>query len=98
MEILPVDLLEGQALSQLQQVKPTVATERFTSLILEGVQDTAQSLNTADALIQRVALGKPVPTHEVVMAMEKAKLQLTLLVEVRNKVVEGYQEILRMQV
>lgn len=36
--------------------------------------------------------------HEVMISMEKASLALNLTIEIRNKLVEAYQEIMRMQV
>ena len=42
--------------------------------------------------------GKPVDLHQVMIAAEQAGLALQLTVQVRNKIIEAYQEISRMQV
>ena len=52
----------------------------------------------ADTVLQDMALDKPVSTHEVMLVMQQAKSELRMAVEVRNKLLEGYQEIMRMQV
>ena len=38
------------------------------------------------------------PLHQAMIAMEEANVSLQLMVEVRNKLLESYQELMRMQV
>jgi flagellar hook-basal body complex protein FliE len=75
----------------------------------EGVTGFAKSLgraldqlskvqNEADEMVTRMVTGEVDDIHQVVLAVEKANLSLQLAVEVRNKVVEAYQEIMHMQV
>lgn len=52
----------------------------------------------ADRLAAGLAAGEAVDLHEVMLALEKASLGLQLALQVRNKVVEAYQEIMRMQI
>lgn len=61
------------------------------------LQQLDVSLRSADAALTSLASGQQVPTHEVMIAMEKARLGLTFAVEVRNRLVEAYQELMRMQ-
>jgi flagellar hook-basal body complex protein FliE len=42
--------------------------------------------------------GGNVPLHQAVIAMEEANVSFQLMVEVRNKLLESYQEIMRMQI
>ncbi len=42
--------------------------------------------------------GQNVPLHQAMIAMEEASISFQLMVEVRNKLLEGYQELMRMQV
>lgn len=62
------------------------------------LQDVNQSLITSDAMIQKAALGEPVPTHDLMLSIEKATFNLELTIEIRNRLVESYQEIMRMSV
>ncbi|MDW8365988.1 MAG: flagellar hook-basal body complex protein FliE [Abditibacteriales bacterium] len=62
---------------------------------LETLMDTQQQ---ADREALRVAAGDLSNLHQAAIAMEEAKLTLQLAVQVRNKIVEAYQEISRMQV
>ena len=52
----------------------------------------------AGHLAARMVRGDRVEVHDVMVAAEEAQLAFELLLEVRNKLLEGYQEIMRMQV
>ncbi len=52
----------------------------------------------ANTHVQALAQGKPVEPHELMMAVEQANLALDLLIEVRNRLLEGYQELARTQI
>lgn len=69
----------------------------FGQLLEAGIGEVNNSLNAADAQLQKLALNQPVSTHELMISIEKAKMQLQLGVEVSNRLVEGYQQIMRMQ-
>ena len=47
---------------------------------------------------QQLATGKATDVSSVVMSVEKASLELQLAAQIRNKLVEDYQDIFRMQV
>lgn len=77
---------------------PTTGANGFGSM-LEGLVDTVSTKQTeASALTQRVLLGESDQLHQSVIAMQEASVAFTLMVEVRNKLVESYQELMRMQV
>ncbi|MEW6523412.1 MAG: flagellar hook-basal body complex protein FliE [Bacillota bacterium] len=78
---------------------PKAATTTTFSGMLKEALATANRLELhAQAMDARLALGEQVDLHDVVIASEKAKLSLDLVVQVRNKAIEAYQEIMRMQV
>jgi flagellar hook-basal body complex protein FliE len=45
-----------------------------------------------------VLSGENVPLHQAMIAMEEASVSFQLMVEVRNKLMESYQELMRMQI
>lgn len=51
-----------------------------------------------EAAAARLALGEGADLHEIVLAAEKANLSLELAIQIRNKALEAYQEIMRMPV
>lgn len=46
----------------------------------------------------KYAAGENIPVHDVMVSMQNAKLSFQFAVQVRNKLVESYQEITRMQI
>jgi len=52
----------------------------------------------ADSDIQKLATGEAKNMHEVMLAVEKSGISFQFLTQVRNKALESYQEIMRMQV
>lgn len=70
----------------------------FRDILKNSINSLNDSQLQADQLSQKLALGDDVDLHEVMIASQKAQVALNLAVEVRNKAVEAYQEIMRMQV
>ncbi|HBZ46972.1 MAG TPA: flagellar hook-basal body complex protein FliE [Stenotrophomonas sp.] len=81
------------------EMQGTTAVPRsdFAAAIGQGVQGVDEALRSADQMVRAVAAGQDVATHDVMISLEQARMQLTLLSEVRNRVVEAYQELSRMQ-
>lgn len=69
----------------------------FLATIGEGVGRVDGSLKAADVQLRALAAGDEVALHDVMIAMERARIDLTLIAEVRNRIVESYQELIRMQ-
>jgi flagellar hook-basal body complex protein FliE len=73
-------------------------TQGFGQL-LDGVVATVDSKQqAAGALTRQVLLGETDQLHQSVIAMQEAGVAFSMMVEVRNKLVESYQELMRMQV
>ena len=70
----------------------------FASWMAQEIGSTNDNLVNADQQLQRLATGEADNLHQVMISLEEAKLSFQLLVQVRNKVLEAYQDILRMQV
>jgi len=70
----------------------------FGELLNQAVKKLNQVQSQADETVGKFLAGEVKDLHEVTIEMQEAKLSMQLAVEVRNKVVEAYQEILRMQV
>ena len=68
--------------------------------VLRNMLSSADSLQKqSDEITEAFVIGQgSVEIHDVVLAAEKARLVLDLTVAVRNKLVEAYQEIMRMQI
>lgn len=69
----------------------------FRNVLDAGLSQVDKGLKAADHQIRVLASGEEIAPHEVMISMEQARMHLTLLVEIRNRVVEAYQELARMQ-
>ncbi len=67
--------------------------------VLKGMIGDINSLqNQADQAIAKVQVGDTGSIHEAMIALEKADISFRTMMQVRNKILEAYQEIMRMQV
>lgn len=76
----------------------TMARSDFSVALGGGVQAVDSALKTADQQVRVLASGQEIVPHDVMISLEEARMHLMLLSEVRNRVVEAYQELSRMQV
>jgi flagellar hook-basal body complex protein FliE len=87
-----------------EQFKPTEVADTsetegsFGSFLSKMVKDANSSQLEADKKSSEVAAGRNKDLHGAVLAMEKADVDFRMLTQVRNKVIEAYREIMRMQV
>ncbi|GAB6158029.1 flagellar hook-basal body complex protein FliE [Desulfotomaculum varum] len=71
--------------------------ESFAGVLNKAIDKLNQAELKADETAQKFLVGEIQDLHQVTIAMQEAKLTMQLAVEVRNKIVEAYQEISRMQ-
>ena len=100
MQVMPVD----QQLLPLQQAGSTTAKNNgddkssFAGILNKALNE----LNNSQLKAQQAALGLVTgdieDIHQVTIAVTEAKLAMQLAVEVRNRAIEAYQEIYRMQI
>jgi flagellar hook-basal body complex protein FliE len=68
----------------------------------DTLQDAIGSVNelqkTSDKAMQNLATGRTDNVADVMIAAEKADIGLRLMVQVRNKIIDAYQEVMKMQV
>ena len=74
------------------------SAEGFSNALSGGLDNLQQLQNTADTLAVQAATGSLTNVHDYMIAATKASLATDLTVAVRNKAVESFNEILRMQV
>ena len=72
-------------------------TASFSKIMMSGLDKVDHQIAAADSLVQRFALGEPIPVHQVTIALEQARISLELAMQVRSRLLEGYREIMNMQ-
>lgn len=77
---------------------PTPSGPSFTQRVGEGLQEVNQQLLTSQADLQGLAAGETGNLHEVMIRLEESRISLQLLLQIRNRVLEAYQDVMRMQV
>ncbi|WP_100373208.1 flagellar hook-basal body complex protein FliE [Bacillus sp. FJAT-45037] len=74
------------------------AQNTFKAALSEAVQNVNELQNISAIKTEQLAAGEIDNLHDVMITGQKASIALQATVEVRNKVMEAYQEIMRMQV
>lgn len=70
----------------------------FRDLLMEAVENANQLDKESESITNDFIAGNTDSIHSVLIAAEKAAMSLEMIVEVRNKVLDAYNEIMRMQV
>ena len=70
----------------------------FRSLLEGAIRPVENARGMAADSVERFLAGEGEELHSTVLAVQKAEMALDLFLQVRNKVVQAYQEIMRMQV
>jgi len=71
---------------------------KFGEMLKTSIAEVNQSQVAADRAAEQIAAGETKNLHGAMIKLEEADISLRLMVQVRNKAVEAYQEIMRMQV
>src|SRR5262249_27067409 len=97
---LPTPGVQGPSpLSQPSEVTPGQSSgDSFGNVLGKLISDVNTKQNAATAAVDGLQSGQAVPLHQAVIAMEEANVSFQLMVEVRNKLLDSYQEMMRMQI
>ena len=70
----------------------------FGELLLQSINQVSRLQHEADASIEQLATGRQTDIHQTMIAVEKAEVSFELLMQIRNKVIAAYENIMRTQV
>lgn len=95
----PVPGVEALAPALAQgAAQPAAVPQGFGAWFVRELAQVNHQLARVDADAQALASGQAVSLHEVMINLEEARLSFDLLAQVRNRVLESYQEVMRTQV
>ena len=80
----------------VKEVEPSGGS--FGQTIKNAISNVNELQSSADQFATKLAAGDAVEIHQAMIAMSKASTALQFTVQVRNKIIEAYQEIMRTQV
>ncbi|OAM88617.1 flagellar hook-basal body complex protein FliE [Termitidicoccus mucosus] len=97
--VIGPEKVPGADLRRLAAGAPATGAGTDFGAVLEGlIREVDGKRQTAEAATRSVLLGEGATLHESILARQEASLAFSLMIEVRNKAVEGYQELMRMTV
>lgn len=100
MEIAPIAAAASPVavdFGQPQVPSATAAPASFESLLTGGFAAADAKIARADMLVRQFAVDETVPVHQVTIALEEARMAVELAMQVRTRLVEGYRELMNMQ-
>jgi flagellar hook-basal body complex protein FliE len=101
MAIEAISLFQPNQINAVQISDKTTVSEaqhNFGDFLKNAIESVNENQKTSDVLTEKLINGEDVELHNVMIASQKASITLNATLEIRNKVVEAYQEIMRMQV
>jgi flagellar hook-basal body complex protein FliE len=98
MSIEAIAALEAPLSFQAASLSAPQHTGGTFAALVDAVGNINEQMHRNEQAVQSVALGDTTDLHQVMMNMEKTRLTFELALQVRNKALEAYQELMRMQV
>lgn len=84
--------------AQTAGVGATQSSGSFQNLLGDFVGEVNDKQNAAGDAVSGLLSGQNVSLHQAMISMEEANVSFQMMVEVRNKLLDSYQELMRMQV
>jgi len=100
MSVVPVQAVGGLMPNEIAApvtrayVQPQAS---FGRMLVDGINGVSDKLSSADATARAFALDDSIPVHQVTYALEQARLSFELMLQVRSRLLEGYQQLMNMQ-
>lgn len=97
--VSPINLgsVSGFNPTERKATTPAEATQSFATFLKQAIDGVAAQEQNVHKVNDQFIIGQA-DVNDVMIASSKAELSLALTSQVRNKVVEAYQEIMRMQI
>lgn len=95
---LPITPIKAAGIPSIQPAGPSKSTAGgFQSILSEAVGRVEQFQQNSQNAIGKFLAGEDQEVHKVALATQQAELSFDLFLQVRNKVISAYQEVMRMQ-
>ncbi|MFE8695188.1 flagellar hook-basal body complex protein FliE [Cytobacillus sp. FJAT-53684] len=92
------NIFKPQTENKTRTYTPYEAQQSFASVLKESIDKVNESQIQSDKMTDKLVKGEAVDLHQVMIASQKASITMQATLEIRNKVIEAYQETMRMQV
>lgn len=81
-----------------QEIADGEGTQSFADVLSNAINSVDETMKSSDQKVQQFIAGESNNVHDVMISMKRAQLSFEMMVEIRNKAIETYQEISRMQI
>ncbi|WP_335870711.1 flagellar hook-basal body complex protein FliE [Bacillus sp. 2205SS5-2] len=79
------------------KTSPYQSQQNFATFLKQSLNEVSKVEHQSHVMTEKLVKGEDVDLHQVMISAQKASISLQTTVELRNKVVEAYQEVMRMQ-
>lgn len=97
-EIEIKDHIESPFISRTQSTPASEKDTGFGNVLKEAIGEVDKLQKEAGEAINDMVVGKERDIHKTMIALEKAEVSFQLMMQVRNKIISAYEEVMRMQV
>jgi flagellar hook-basal body complex protein FliE len=94
----PPPVQAGTTVEPSPQAAPQAADVDFGRMVTEGLDQVNQQLLGSQVDLQRLATGDVQNLHQVMIRLEESRLSLQFLLQVRSRLLEAYQDVMKMPV
>lgn len=98
MEINPMNFQTGFGNLEIEKEQNSESSKAFSDLFKQKLSEVNQMQKDSQAMTASFAAGETDNIHDVMIAAEKAKIGVNLTTAVQTKVIDAYNEIMRLQV
>ena len=96
--IRPMQVQESPISPERAPSEVSPSGDSFADMLTQAVSGVDESMKASEQAVQSFIAGETDNVHDVMISMQKAQLSFQMMVEVRNKAIETYNEISRMQI
>ena len=91
------DIAAVTPVAPIGETAKTSGAKGFQDILKDAISRVEQSRADATTSVEQFVSGENQDLHSTILATQKASLDFELLLQLRNKVVQSYQEVMRMQ-
>ena len=97
MSELPIQPVSGVAPSAETKATENEAAPGFSDSLKEALQEVNELQTQSTTVIEKALDGEMTDVHSAMLALQKADLSFQLMLQVRNKLVQAYRDVMRLQ-
>ena len=97
--IAPLAAVDGIDLPQARMATESASgTASFGHMVTQGLNRVNEQLISSQVDLQGLALGNVQNLHQVMIRLEESRISFQLMMQVRNRLLEAYQDVMKMQI